>query len=88
MPGDVITATLGTWLADIEDDALDDLGLMGDGIALIGHDGREMELPPERLSALKKNVIAALRKTLLTDTDGYVIVASHQLPIAKDNRDG
>ena len=56
---------------------------LADGISLVRPDGRELQLPTQNLSALKRNVIAALGKTVLKDDNGYVTLATHELHFAK-----
>jgi hypothetical protein len=80
-PGDVVTATLGTWFMDIDEAKL------GDGIVLLDRDGSALALPSHLLSDKKWAVIAALRKLVLPDEEGYVVVCTHELPIIEDNRD-
>jgi hypothetical protein len=89
-PGDAITVRLGTWLMDIQEadancfTAADNLI---DSIALVGGDGTELTAAVPELSALKRNVIACIRKTLLPDDNGYVVVASHTLHVVEVARD-
>ena len=59
-----------------------------DGIVLVDDKGDELPLPVEELSKLKRNVIACLRKTVLTSNDGFVEVAGHVLHVVEDDRDG
>jgi hypothetical protein len=81
-PGDEVGVRLGTWLMDIQETDC------CDGIALVDDKGDELPLPADELSKLKRNVISCLRKTVLSNDDGYVEVASHELHVVEDERDG
>ncbi len=84
-PGDTITLEFGTWLPEIQETSSseDESPIPVDGIALVGSDSAEIEVPRAALSKLKQRIIACIRKNgmLPAHDNGYVVLASHALKV-------
>lgn len=77
--GDVITATLGTWLKHIDDETLSNSADTSE-LALVNRRGEEVGLPGDQLTMEQQRVIEHLRKRVpkLHD-DNFAELAFHEL---------
>ena len=82
-PGDVIKATLGAYLKDIESDESAPSKTI-DEFTIVDRMGERQEVPTEQLSILQRRIIEHLRKSVLRLNDeGLAVISTHELHLVE-----